>query len=429
MRWLKRGWVPIGLVLVALAMCTTVTLNHSPVLSRYDEWVYYDYVTKIPSQGIVHQGEHIGQQALEQMSCFGDPYGARGEKCMGPNFHYDDYSLYPLAGKTSADIYTPIYFAITWALGSLIRLFTGLDLLTAARLTGFFWLAGGLVAFYGLARQLRINKPTIFGLGLIAIGTTPSMYAHTFITTDAPSFLMGALLMYFGVRYLRGSLSGWWLLPLSSLAVLLKITNIFVIGLLALFMLIYAILHWKRRRSNVHGRPSPPRILLTTVLYVLVSVASEVIWLAIRAAIKVGPSPNEGLSTPLTIRGIASQLTTFLNLPSTNTLDGVLMLPFAILSIVAVFAFLLMAKGRGMDRSLSISTAASMTLFPAILVVAFSFALGSTFPVSTRYSASLMPAVLIAISFLVRNKVVRWMLIGYGVVLVVSIMARSPFLV
>lgn len=408
-------------------MTVTVTLNHTHQLSAYDEWVYYDYATKVPTEGVVHQGELIGEPALEVMSCFGDPYGPRGQPCTGPNGHYTQSGLYPNGGKTTADLYTPIYFDFTWAAGKAIQFFTGLDFLVAARLTGFFWLAGGLVAFYAVGRLLRIPKPVILGLGLIAIGSLPSVFAFTYITTDAPSLLAGSIMLYLGIRFVRGTISGWWLAPVAAFVVLIKITNIFAVGLVALYMLIFAIMKWKRRSTIREGAPAPPRIVLITVVYVLVSIAAEIGWLLIRAAISIGPGPNQGVSAPMSIRGVADQLTTFVGLHSTRTVDGLLMFPYGLLVIAGVFGFLLSAKGSGSTRALSIATATSIILFPPLLLVAMGVALGSSFPVSTRYSASLMPAILIAIGHILRTKMAVYLLIGYGAALVLAVTTRSFF--
>jgi hypothetical protein len=423
--WLKRAWVPVVLVGVALVSCTTVTLNHSPKLSAYDEWVYFDAVTKVPTQGIVHQGEHIGQAALAEMACYGDPYGARGAKCTGPNGNYSDYANFPLGGVTSADIYTPVYFAITWAIAQPIQWLTGLDLLTAARLTGFFWLAGGLVAFSALARELKLRRLTTLGLGLIAIGTVPSMFAFTYITTDAPSFLFGALLLYFGVRFVRGTLSGWWLIPLSVAAVLVKVTNLFALGLVAIYLVLYAIMRWRRDPLLRDRAPSPPRILLIAALSTIAALAAEIGWLVIHSAIAVGPGPDQGINTPLSIRGVAGKFLTFVQVPYTDTGNGLLMLPYSLLVIAGVIGFLLAARGRGTKRALSIATAAAITLFPPILVVGMGAALGSAFPVSTRYVLPLMPAILLAIGFVTRNRVMTYLLVGYGAVLVLALITRS----
>lgn len=428
LQWLRRAWVPVSLVLIALAMCTTVTLNHSQQLSRYDEWVYFDAVTKVPSEVVVHQGEYIGRQALEIMSCFGDPYGARGEPCTGPNGDYTNHAAYPLGGKTTADIHTPIYYGITWLAARAIQLVTNLDLLTAARLTGFLWLGSGLIALYALTRLLRINKVVAFGLGLITIGSVSSMFEFTYITTDAPALLVGAGLLYLGIRAAKGTFSPWWLIPLAALATLIKITNLFAVGLVVIYLLAIAIMNWRRRSTAPAGAPPPPRLILVAILMGLAAVTAEAVWLGIRAAISVGPGPDQGVNVPFSIRGVTSQLTTFLGVPPPRTLDGLLTLPFALLTIVAVFGLLLTARGTGTRRALSVALAIAVTLFPPVLVVAFSIALGSAFPVSTRYAAALLPGILVAIGFLLQNRMSRYLLVGYGSVLVVAVIARSFYL-
>jgi hypothetical protein len=421
--WARRSWIPILLVGVALASTTTITLSHTERLSAYDEWVYYDYVAKVPTQGVVHQGEYIGEPALEIMACFGDPYGARGEPCTGPNGHYSKHSQYPLAGKTTADLYTPFYFATTWAGAQAIQFFTGTDLLTAARLTGFFWLGGGLIVFYGLGRLLKLHRLTILGLGLLAIGDVSAQFTYTYITTDAPSFFFGALLLYFGVRFVKGRAAyGWWLIPLSALAVLFKITNIFAVGLIAVYMLVYAIMKWRERSIRT---PSPPRIILVTVLYVLAAVAAELGWLVIRSAIAVGPGPNQGVDSPLSIRGVASQLTAFLGLHSARTVNGALNLPFAALTIVGVLGFLLTARGNGTKRALSIAIPTSMVVFAPLLLIAMGLALGAAFPISPRYAGSLTAGILLSIGFVIKNNFWRYTLIAYGGAIVIAAIVRT----
>jgi len=426
--WLKNAWVPVALVFTALLMCLTVTLNHSHQLSPLDEWVYFDYVTKIPSQGVVHQGERIGEPALEVMACYGDPFGARGEPCTGPNGHYSKYAQYPLAGKTSADIYSPLYFDVAWAVGATIHAVTGLDLLVGARLSGFLWLAGGLIVFYAACRELRLRKMTAFGLGLITIGSISALYAYTYITTDAPSFMVGASILLLGVRYLRGKGSGWWLLPVTVVAVLLKVTNIFAIGLLALMMVIYAAMKWKQTYNSTRSRPSPPRVIALAAIMSIVAVATEVGWLLVRAALRVGPGGDQAIDSPLSIRGVASQLTAFVGIPSARLADGALSLPYAILSIAGVFGLLLVTRGAGLKRAFSIAVPSAIVFFPPLLLVAMSIALGSAFPISTRYGAPLMPAILIAIGMLTRNRAMTALTVAYGAVLVIAIIGRSFYL-
>jgi hypothetical protein len=427
--WLRRHWVPVVLVAAALAMCGAVTVQHSQSFSPLDEWVYYDYVLKIPTQGVVHQGEFLGEPALEAMSCFGDGFGPRGEPCTGPNGDYDNPAAYPQQGKTSADLYTPLYFAFTWATGKAVQLLTGFDFLTAARLTGFFWLAGGLVAFYALARQLRLSKIVTLGLGLTVIGLPASRYAFTYITTDAPSFFFGSLLLLLAVRFVRGTLRHpWWLIFVAALAVLVKITNLFALGLMVVFLLVYAITAWRKGGPPRYRAVPPRRIITVATLSVVVAVLAEIAWLAIRAAIRVGDGPDQGVGSPFSIRGVAASVATFIGVPYPNTVDNVLSLPYAVMYIAGIFGFFLSARGFGMKRALSLSTVVSVTLFPPLLLIAMSVALGSAFPVAARYGVSLLPAAFVGVAMITRNQVSRYLLLVYGAVLVIAAIARSFYL-
>lgn len=426
LRWARRAWVPLALVAASLAMSISVTVQHSEQFSPLDEWVYYDYVVKIPTQFVVRQGEDISEPALQAMACNGDSFGPRGEPCTGKDGVYDEPELYPQEGRTSADIYTPLYFAATWLMAQVVQFFTGLDLLVAARLTGFVWLASGVLALYAVARELRIRKSVAFGLGMIVIGSVTSRYAYTYITTDAPSFVMGAALLLMTLRFLKSKSSGWWLVPLAALAVLFKVTNIFAVGLVALILLIHAIVRLRERPRLPGNPPSPGKILTVTSVMILASVGSEVVWLAIRSAIRVAPQPDQGLGVPLSKTGIAQQLATFLQFETPSALDSALMLPFGLLAIGGVVGLFLASERWGFERSLSIATAVAAIVFAPILLVAMNVVLGSSFPVISRYNASILPAFLLAIGLLARNRTSMTIVSLYGVGLVTVALVRGP---
>ncbi|MCU1443150.1 MAG: hypothetical protein JWQ59_1300 [Cryobacterium sp.] len=415
-------------------MCGTVTLSHTQTFSPVDEWVYYDYVTKIPTQGVVHQGEVIGEPALAAMACFGDLYGPQGQPCTGLDGDSEGPAGNPQAGKTTADIYTPFYFALTWLGGKALQLVTGLDFLTAARLTGSLWLASGILAFYGLLRELKIKKLAAVAIGLIVIGSVASRYAFTYISTDAPSFLFGALTMLVGLRFLRGRSSGWLLIPLTTVAVLFKVTNIFVVGLLALTFVIAVI---ARRMGSarpgmlvaddtVQTRSS--RLILVAALFTASPLVAEVVWLRIRSAISVGPQPNQGLATPLSPRGLSEQVVTFFQLTGSGTIDGLLSASVGLLLVAGVFGYFLTRTGSGVNLALSTATLASGLVFAPILLFAMSVALGSSFPIPQRYNASLLPAFYLALAMVVRNRMATYLLLGLGTALIAIAIFRAPLL-
>lgn len=423
-RWrttVERFWVPVALALIAVVGLGTITVSHSPAMSPLDEWVYYDYVLKIPSQGIVHGGEHIGHQALVTMACYGDSFGARGEPC---DHVTDDFGKYPLGAKTSADAYTPIYFAITWALGSAIHFVTGADFLTAARSTGIIWLVGGLLVFYRLLRRLRVSNVVAFGLGLVVIASPMSVWANTYISTDAPSFLLGAAVTWMGVAAVQRVLSPWWLVPLSTIAVLIKVTNILAVGLVLLLVLGYALFARRDEASRTGGA----RLVIATSTAALVAIVAEVLWLMIRASIAIGPGPDSGISKPFAWRDIANLATQFL-IPGPLAapydplyrLPPVLTSPMIWLLVAGVIGYVF-ARHRGMlEKSLSIATAIASIAFAPALALAMYLLIGESFPVPGRYAISLAPAMLIAAAFVMRTRIAVVSVTAYGALTAVAV--------
>ena len=128
-RLVRFAWVPVVLVLAGFTMAATVTANHTEALSPVDEWVYVDYLFKLPTQGFVHQGEEIGLDARAIMACDGvTPFGPMGPSC---GSDYSNAAAFPYEGISSADAYTPVYFAETVVGGQMIQSVTGISELSA----------------------------------------------------------------------------------------------------------------------------------------------------------------------------------------------------------------------------------------------------------------------------------------------------------
>lgn len=422
-RWLAF-WAPIVLVLAALTSSWVVAAGHSQQLSPLDEWVYFDYVTKIPSQGIVRQGEFIGHEALVAMACNGDSFGPRGEACGSVR---DVHEAYPQGGRTTADIYTPLYFAITWAAGKVIQFFTGAEFLTAARMTGALWLAGGVLVFYRLLRLLRLPKLLSVGLGLIVIGSPMAQWSSTFVTTDAPVFLLGSLILYLTISAVIGRTSAWWLVPISVLAVWFKVTTIFAVGFAALFVLIYAI--WQRKSPSFEWK----KLVLPVAVAAVAGVVAQLLWLALRAKLSLGPSPSQGVETPFIWRDLAGLVTMFFN-PGPIMSGGyggiyrippLVFAPMQWIGIAGVIGLAAMSLKHVFERSFAIAAAIACILFAPVLALGMYFLLGQVFPVGPRYAISVAPVLLVAFALIVRNRVVERVTLAYGATLVLIVTGTS----
>lgn len=422
--WLRNAWVPIILVVVAFVSGGIITANHSDQFSPLDEWVYYDYTVKIPTQGVVRQGELIGHEALVGMACNGDSFGPRGEPC---NDVQDINASYPQGGKTSADIYTPLYFAITWSLGKVIQFLTGAEFLTAARATGILWLAGGLLVFYRLLELMKVRRVVTLGLGLAIIGAPTTFWANTYISTDAPVFLVGAALLLAGVSAIKGRSSPWWLLPIAVIGILLKVTTVLALGLVVL-ALVFFVIFANHETAWVAKR----RLLIPVVVTVAAAGFAQVAWLLIRAQISLGAGPDQGLAQPLAWRDIAGMLALFIYPgPLSGNYDPLLRIPqivgapLVLITIAGIVAFACARFANPLEKSLAFSIVLASTLFAPLLALGMYLLLGDVFPVIERYAIPLLPAYLLAAAMIIKNRVAEWAVLGYGAFLVVFVTACS----
>ncbi|AMB57843.1 hypothetical protein [Microterricola viridarii] len=432
--YVSRFGVPSALVLAALIMVASVGLHHNGMASPIDEWVYLDYLFKMPGDLIMVRGEPIGHRALEMMSCQGvTPYGAMGAPC-GSDYEAQR-STYPYGGLTSADGYTPLYFVLTWLLGKGIRLVTGLNDLQAFRMTGFFWLAASLVVFYLLGRAMKVHKIAILAIGLVFIATPFAWWTYTYVSTDAPSFFFGVLLLWGAIRYLQGSGSPWWMVAVAGIAVLFKVSNILAVGVVALLFLIIAVTNLvqaRRGRLEEGQARSPFRLLLIASLMVIVSLVLEYVWLMIRSAIAVGPPPYVDILNRPSLRemGLEMELLNFLpgtlisNVHVTGsggafayTIPEHLILPASWLCIAGVVGWLMIKKTGVLENSLAWTVAVSSTLFAPILVLAMVLLEGIHIQLPPRYGASVLPGFLLAIGMIMTSKAARGLVLSYGVLL------------
>ena len=162
---LKVLAAPLLLLVASIAFVST-NANHEQ-MSPWDEYVYIDYLSKVPEQGLVHQGEMTGDLARQYYSCVG--VGVFGtiapDNCSTGD--YDQDSDYPFDGKTSAESYTPLYFTITWIAAQPFVWITGGDIVLGGRLAGSLWLAGAAIMLYLGMKRLSISLPARFGAALL----------------------------------------------------------------------------------------------------------------------------------------------------------------------------------------------------------------------------------------------------------------------
>lgn len=425
-RLFRKFWVAVTLVAVGVGSAATITALHGDALSPIDEWVYVDYLQKLPAQGIVLKGEPIGEEALEIMACDGvTPYGPMGPPCGGD---YSNLEKFPFGGITSADQYTPIYFAVTRLVGDVIHVVTGVDQLTGWRLTGSLWLAGALIALTMLLSLWKVRPIAQLALGLAFIGSPFAYWTYTYVSTDAPAFLLGAVLLIAAVQFSRGRTSGWWLVLIGAVASLIKITNLLGVGLVVLMLLLEVLM---RRRHGVSSFPGPPSALRISAFALGTAVAAIVAqgaWIVVNSMTAVsGMRAEQGVSRTLKIDDLLSQVTNFLpgtivsnvNIAGSTgyalPIPGYATAPLSWLCIAGVLGAFFMLSRRSERAPVVIAVVVASALFAPLLAIALQLVTSSYFTLPPRYGATLLPGFLLLAGLILRNRWASALIVTYSI--------------
>lgn len=421
--WVAARWAVIILVGIGFVFPTSAALIHNKETSPLDEWVFIDYTSKVFNEGFVRRGENVGQYTADLMACYGVIPGGKFGAC---GTGEEIYSKLPYGGRNGAADYAPSYFWVTAIIGGGIHALTGIDQLTAWRMTGAFWLAAAMLVMYLLFRRWKLPDGASVALGLLVIGSPFVLWANTFVSTDAPSIFLGALLLFLATRIRDAEISPWWLVLLAPIALSFKVTNMAVIGFVGIYLVGSWIVQKIRDRKSM---PSGTRIslkagVLAPALALAASAAIELGWLRILAITTIpAPPEDQGISTPLTIWELGVQATNFLgqtmqNSPFSALKFGFIWSPLGWICVTGVLGAVFMAN-RWSARA-EVSTAiliASIVMAPALALL-FWVVNHSYFQLSPRYGASLIPAFMLATGFLLRNRISSWAVGIYGVGLI-----------
>lgn len=407
--------VLIALLAVALMYPIVLVLIHSPATSPLDEWVFIDYLSKVFSQGFVRDGERVGELTNTVMSCYGVIPGGTFGTC-GLDLQ-SNLSNLPYTGLTAAAAYTPAYFWVTRILGIPFQLI-GIGEVEAWRLTGAIWLAAGIVVFVLLLRKWGIQDRVILPIGLLIIASPYVWWAHTFVSTDAPSLLVGAALLYLATMVRRGELRAWWLVPLAAVSVALKVTNLVGVGLMAVYLVGSWVVDTARSKfsdadggSHLGVRGSVTSLVIWPIIAAVSAVLVQVGWSKFIAATAIaGDRANQGISSKLTLSELGLQATNFLSSvlsysPFTGHGKDFLFTPLAWIVIAgAVGAFINLRKINEPSMVVTAILVSAIAMAPA-LAIAVQFAQGAYFQLSPRYGASLIPAFMLCLGFIMRNRI------------------------
>ncbi|MCR8670423.1 hypothetical protein [Agrococcus sp. HG114] len=387
LRWLA----PIALVLLS-AVFVLGQVGQQRAFSPIDEYVYFDYVAKVPTQGYVRSGEEVGEIARNELSCRGViGYGHMGEQC-DVGSHEDD-AAYPYNGETGADIYSPLYFWATWAAAQPATWF-GVDLLDAARGVGVLWLSLTLLATFAALREMGAPRLLSTGLATAMLALPIAEWSFAYVSTDGAALASAAVLALAVVKVWRGRWSPWWFAVIAAVATLLKLQTVAVVGAGAIALVLAAIVERDRR--------NPWTLVVPAVVAGVGSLATQVVWVLVRSATAVDERPDIGDGQPgYSLEAVLSlAVRPLLNLGRVDSAEGLLS-KLAIFAVVAVglgaivSACFVRPAGEPLRFGLGIG-AATVGLLMGPLLAWLTYLMTDAFvPTPSRYAAPLIPLLLV----------------------------------
>jgi hypothetical protein len=412
----SADWLLIGLLVLASLASAGVHVSKHTTVSPIDEYVYIDYLDKVPSQLVVHRGEETGEFARKYLAC----HGVRllGEypeaMCKAASTEADE-EIYPNDGYTSADIYTPLYFATTWLVAQPLMFF-GADLVQAGRLVGGIWLALAAVVLFMSLRRLLLARSLAAAISLLAVGSLPAYWSNTYVSTDATGLAAGAVMLYVGVRVLNRDISSVWLLVAGVAVTLFKLQNLIAAVPIALVLLVNGWQSSRVQSEHSFARKTVTwcrqRDVLVSLSTLVVALAGQGMWYLLRSVSEVGGSFDQGVSSQLTFTALARELFKFMPNLAVGAANPEVLGPVGIViagvgtlaTVGGVIGLIGASEKRSFESRLAVSTLTTATLgAPALALASYVFA-GAYVDLVPRYGIALFPIALACAGLLFRKR-------------------------
>lgn len=395
----RRSRLAVALVylVVSAAVVLPIVLGPGTALSRIDEPTHADYAWRVAHFEVPYAGAVIAPDIRERWACVGQegyelpPCGAEAPAWQFP---YD--------GQQYNFSHPPVFYAAVGLPGRALAEATGTDFITAVRLLGVGWLAGGMMMMFVALRRWRVDPAAAIIAPLLLPAFPRVLHAVTTVNPDAATVVLGAAAVWLAARVFVDDDADWRVAALlAGAAGLLKtITAIPFIALGAL--LVFRMLRdWRR------GRPRGRDIALVASMAgaILVPYVAWQAWqggrgdpgwqnplVGLNTRDVLGLPGSEWVETIFTGFDLASDY--YLQPP----LDVALMVSWTrllnVLLIGAVFAVVVACAKEPARRSLGWMALAGMALFPTVVQIQayLSTAVPQYFPhVTGRYGLSLIP--------------------------------------
>ncbi|HLG00238.1 MAG TPA: hypothetical protein VI916_07195 [Acidimicrobiia bacterium] len=252
---LRRVSWPAILILAGSAMVVGLHVRAYTTTSSIDELSHIDTLIKASEFDFVQDNERVGQRAMREEACRGIDRGDPLPRCdttsFEPNF-FREYGVNVTAGRV------PLYHLVTGLPARLAAATLGFSsIVTAARLLGFVWLAGGLFVTWLLMKELGVGpRPRAVALGLLA--TTPVvLHASAIVNADAALLLAGASVTYVVLLWERNAVSPWLAASVVVVALLAEPTTLLGVGLASIYLLVRSLGSSQAEENEAGDRETP----------------------------------------------------------------------------------------------------------------------------------------------------------------------------
>ena len=426
------------IVIFGSILLNVVHVSHYTELSPVDELQHIDYLYRAPS--IVHSGDKVGQDAMREEACRVLPNWKSPPCSKSASYSPSDFQE---GGTNTAAVYTPLYYTLTKVLATPLTWVLGDgSLVTAARLVGGLYLAGGLFVTLVIARRFGA-RPYPTAAVLLAAAATPNILVPSAtITPDSIALLAGALLVWSVLWWEESPRRRMWLpVLLGVLTVLFKAINVIAVVLVVLFIVLrYAHGRFFPTYLEPDGAHEPqPGLVRSGILAALVSLLSlagsigYVLYISSTAVAPTDavPMTATSLTSKFPIVGFLSHIGAFLQVfyspgsyVTTKLIGPLLQNVMGLLVFAGTFAVaFLLDRTRSAARLLSISLLV-VGLVGAPLIIAISYYSAHIYvPIPGRYALALVPAGLATAVSAVRRQPAQWFIGVCGALLYLIVLA------
>ena len=403
-RWLG----PLIIVVVSFISVGMHVSNYTTI-SPVDELTHIDSLFMAPRA--VQDGSKVGEEALREQACRGLA-GYPSPSCTTSTPL--DPADFQEEGYNTGAVYTPLYYSLTKLVALPLKFVTGIEsLVTAARLVGALWLAGGLLLTYHVGRRLGAPRSVLTSIAVLVAVTPSILFPSSTVSPDATGLVSGAAIVWALLYWEDNPRRHWWApVLIAAVVAAFKAVNIVVIFMAACVVLLRLITSWYAERTGApldgYVAKKDRRPLLIGGIGVAVSAVIVLVgWSLFAASNGVGSTADAPMNVRTEIASLSSwellvSFGQFLNpldgagnVISTGTVGFVAQRLVGMLLIAGVFAgaffSVLGARLRALGQGVFLAG-----LLGGPLMTMFIFVLnGAYIAMPGRYAITLVPAAVV----------------------------------